>query len=233
MNFIRFLNPIIQKLGREGYTIDAMVSQRDLFTILSVRFFQMLRGFFFKFKLKSSKGVIFVGRKVKIRYGYKIKAGWSLILQDHVNINALSKDGIIFGNNVTIHENTIIECTGVISNLGESLVVGNNVGFSHNCFIQVRGKVKIGSNVIFGPGVCLFSENHNYDRLDIYINEQGTNRKGIIIGDGIWIGARSIILDGVTIGDNSIIAAGSVVTKNVPSFEIWGGCPAKMIKKRT
>lgn len=46
----------------------------------------------------------------------------------------------------------------------------------------------------------------------------------IKLGNNVFIGARSTILPGVTIGDNSIIAAGAVVTKSVPSGEIWGGC---------
>ena len=150
-----------------------------------------------------------------------------------VNIQHVYSKEIFFGNsNVTIQNSTIIECTGVISELGAGLIIGNNVGIAPNCFIQVRGNVNIGSNVLFGPGVYLFSENHNYSNIDKFINEQGTSRKGVIIRDGVWVGSRSIILDGVSIGENSIIAAGSVVTKNVPPFEIWGGAPAKFIKAR-
>lgn len=226
------LNKIIKKLGRANYEIDSKISNRDIIIILRARFFQLIRGFFLKLRLKSSAGLIFKGSSVKILHCHKIKAGKTLILHDNVNINALSKEGIIFGDNVTIHENTIIECTGVMKELGVGIVVGNNVGISHSCFIQVRGKVEIGSNVIFGPGVYIFSENHNFDKLDTYINEQGTNRKGVKIGDGVWIGARSVILDGVSIGENSIIAAGSIVTKSIPPFVIWGGCPAKLIKTR-
>ena len=228
----QILNRIIQKLGRKNYQIDPNLSNIDLMIILRVRFFQLVRGAFLKIRLKSSSGLIFKGRYVKILHCSKIKVGKTLILHDNVFINALSKYGIIFGDNVTIHENTNIECSGVLNELGECLIIGNNVGISHSCFIQVRGKVEIGSNVIFGPGVYIFSENHNFNRLDISINEQGTNRKGVKIGNGVWIGARSIILDGVTIGENSIIAAGSVVTKNVSPFMIYGGCPAKLIKKR-
>lgn len=64
------------------------------------------------------------------------------------------------GNNFSLGQNSIIECTGVIRELGESLVIGDNVGISANAFISVRGKVKIGDSTIFGPGVSLFSENH-------------------------------------------------------------------------
>ncbi|MNL65825.1 2,3,4,5-tetrahydropyridine-2,6-dicarboxylate N-acetyltransferase [compost metagenome] len=56
-------------------------------------------------------------------------------------------------------------------------------------------------------------------------------KEPIIIEQDVFIGANSIILKGVTIGARSIIGAGSIVTKNVPADEIWGGNPAKFIRK--
>lgn len=56
--------------------------------------------------------------------------------------------------------------------------------------------------------------------------------KPIIIGNGVWIGMRCLILDGVTIGDGAIVAAGAVVTKDVPPFAVVGGVPAKVLKYR-
>lgn len=53
-----------------------------------------------------------------------------------------------------------------------------------------------------------------------------------ILEDEVWIGAGVIILRGVVIGANSIVGAGAVVTKNIPPNEIWGGVPARFIKKR-
>ncbi|MEO2072883.1 MAG: acyltransferase [Zunongwangia sp.] len=51
------------------------------------------------------------------------------------------------------------------------------------------------------------------------------------IGDRVFIGANSVICKPLTIGDCSIVAAGSILTKDIPPYEIWGGVPAKMIKK--
>lgn len=58
------------------------------------------------------------------------------------------------------------------------------------------------------------------------------NKGKIIIEENVFLGTRVIITKPVTIGKNSIVAAGSVVTKDIPSNEIWGGVPAKLIKKR-
>ena len=52
------------------------------------------------------------------------------------------------------------------------------------------------------------------------------------IGNKVFMGAHSIICQPLTIGDGAIIAAGSVLTKDVPAYEVWGGVPAKFIKKR-
>lgn len=53
-----------------------------------------------------------------------------------------------------------------------------------------------------------------------------------MVGDYVWIGARSVILQGVTIGEGAVVAAGSVVSKDVPAYTVVGGCPARVIKQR-
>ena len=70
--------------------------------------------------------------------------------------------------------------------------------------------------------------------MDEYeMSEEETNVvKKIIIGNDVYIGYGSTVLGGVTIGDGAIIAAGSVVTKDVPPYTIYGGVPAKFIKNK-
>ena len=219
-------------LGRKNYKVDKNLAMYDIIILLYSKFFSLLRGFILKITLKESKGLIFLGKRSKISFRNKISMGKTITIGDNVEINGLSKHGIKIGDNVSILKNTIIECTGVIRHLGESLVIGNNVGIAQNCFIQVRGKVDIGNNVIFGPNVSIFSENHIFKNPDLPVNAQGESRKGVKIGNGVWVGTRAVILDGVTVGENSIIAAGSIVNKDVMPYSIIGGVPARLIKMR-
>ena len=102
-------------------------------------------------------------------------------------------------------------------------------------------KLKIGNFCSFGKNtfICLGGE-HEYRTLSTYpfqskiIDNKITSfSKGdIVIEDDVWIGVNVTILSGVTIGQGAIIAAGSVVTSNVEPYSIYGGVPAKLIKKR-
>lgn len=221
---------LAHKIGKSSFNIDNTISFYDLLIFLLKKFIDMTRGQYYKLFFHKSKGLLFVGRNAKISFKYKISTGKNLYLGDNINIQALCKNGIEFGDNVTMQAGTIIDCTGVLNKIGEGLIIGHNVGIAQNCFIQVRGSILIGNNVIIGPNVSIFSENHNFSDKTKPISKQGVSRKGVIIEDGVWIGTRSIVLDGVRIEKNSIIAAGSVVNKNVEEGTIVGGVPAKFIK---
>lgn len=228
----RLINKVITKIKKEPYRIDDEIKYSTLLTIIRDKLLMILRGLRHKFLLKESKGILFVGKKVKIREHKKIKIKGSATIEDGCFINALSEGGITIGNNFSLGRNSIIECTGVIRELGEELIIGDNVGIAANAFIAMRGKVTIGDNTIFGPGVSIHAENHNFSDIDKPIRKQGATRKGVTIGNDCWIGSKAIILDGVKIGNHTIIAAGAVVTKDVPDYAIVGGIPAKIIKRR-
>jgi acetyltransferase-like isoleucine patch superfamily enzyme len=228
----KLLNKIIGNLGKSNYILDSKLTGFDIYKIVLRKTFQIVRGLRIKLQVNGSRGIIFADKRVRIYHGNKLSLGKTITFGENVEINALSKSGVTIGNNVTIGKNTIIECTGVLRNLGEGLIIGNNVGISQNCFIQVRGMVQIGSDVIFGPGVFLFSENHNFNNTDELLTAQGEIRTGVKIENNVWVGAGSIILDGVKIGTGSIIGAGSVITKNVAPFSIMGGVPGKLIRCR-
>lgn len=109
--------------------------------------------------------------------------------------------------------------------------LGDNSGIGVNAMLY--GKVVIGNNVMMGPECVIYVRNHRYDRKDIPMNQQGsTEEEPVVIEDDVWIGGRVSILPGVRIHQGSIIAAGAVVTKDVESYTIVGGNPAKEIGRR-
>lgn len=229
---MKIIDVIIRRLGKTDYAIDKKVSRMGLFVVLSGKAFCFLRGFYYRIFLRKCAGYLFIGKRCTIKHCNKISLGRTVTIGDNVEINALSKEGVKIGNNVSILRNTIIECTGVLRDIGIGLNIGDNVGIAQNCFIQVRGFVSIGSNVMFGPNVSIFSENHGFEKTDVPMIGQATTRKGVVIEDDVWLGTQSVILDGVNIGKGSIVAAGAIVNISVPPYSIVAGVPAKIIKSR-
>ncbi|RYY30708.1 MAG: acyltransferase [Sphingobacteriaceae bacterium] len=149
-----------------------------------------------------------------------------------MSINALSANGIVLGDHVSIARDSIMFCTGVIAQKGTGITIGHRTGISARAYIGGQGGVTIGNDVIMGPNVQIFSENHNFNDLDLTIREQGVTRDAVVIGNNCWLGAGCTILAGVTIGDGCVIAAGSVVTKVMPPNSVVAGVPAKVIRNR-
>ena len=226
------LERLIQKIKKEPeYIFTSKLSNYDTIIILASRFTQLVRGLLIKPFIKS-KGLIFLGSRTKISFKHKISLGENVIIDDNVYINALSENGINFGNNVTITRNSILIYSGGVRSKGIGITIGNNTGINARAFLGGQGGISIGDFVIIGPDVKIFSENHNYGDLNIPLKYQGETRKGVVIGNNCWIGAGAIILDGVKLESGTIVAAGSVVNKSFPANSIIGGIPAKLIKNR-
>lgn len=106
----------------------------------------------------------------------------------------------------------------------------------------IKGKITIGNYCSIGQNVAIQESYHNYNNATSYLigknilksNDQKDfiSKGDITIGDDVWIASNSVILSGVTIGRGAIIAAGSIVTKDIGPYEVWGGNPACFIKNR-
>ncbi len=229
---VKLMSKVISKIKHTDYKVDKNITDFIMLGIVFEKFAMIIRGLKHKLFLKKSKGLLFVGKRVQLKCRKKIAFKGTALIEDGVKIDALSKGGIEIGENFSIGRNSIIECTGVIRELGEKLTIGKNVGIAANAFISMRGPVEIGDDTIFGPNVAIHAENHNFEDISKPIRLQGATRKGIKIGKDCWIGSGVKILDGVTIGDGCIIAAGAVVNKDIPDYSIVGGVPARVIKNR-
>ncbi|WP_312169004.1 acyltransferase [Microbacterium sp.] len=178
-------------------------------------------------------GQLFLGRRTRITNLSFIRYAGRLVIEDGVELQGLSKNGIVFGSGVSIGAGTAIRPSSYYGGeVGEGLRVGDRSSFATGCFIGCSGTIVIGDDVMLGPGVRVFSENHVFSDPSVTIKSQGVERGTVTIGDDCWIGSGVTITSGVTIGRGVVIGSGSVVTRDIPDFSIAAGSPAKVIRTR-
>jgi acetyltransferase-like isoleucine patch superfamily enzyme len=111
------------------------------------------------------------------------------------------------------------------------IIVGSNVELNDALINTVCGSVSIGDDSFMGHGVYLLTGTHDYSKKGLErqrsVPEFG---RDIVIGKGVWIASRAIVLAPCIIGDNAVIAAGSVVTGDVKSNGVYAGSPAKLLR---
>lgn len=89
----------------------------------------------------------------------------------------------------------------------------------------------IEDNVLIGSGVQIYVDTHKFDDPNIPLIDQGYyESREVVLRNGCWIGANTIILPGVTIGENAVVGAGSIVTKDISSRTVAVGNPAKIMR---
>ncbi len=208
-------------------------SRKDIAITLWAMAMFYVRGSLKRIFFKRSRGIVLAGKGVSIRYSHYLETGKDFIIEDYAEINCKSNRGIVTGDRVTIGKHAIIRPTNAYGGaIGEGLRIGNNSSIGPFAYIGCSGFIDIGDNVIMGPRVGIFAENHHFDNLKIPIREQGVKRSFVKINDDCWIASNVVILAGVTIGRGCVIASGSVVTKDIPPFSVVAGIPAKVVKSR-
>ena len=174
---------------------------------------------FFRLKRIDFSNIYTIGiPQIKIHKGGKLQIEGKVTLVNNARQSTLGKPQKC---KMLIYENAILHLKGQIS--------------MSNTVIVATTHVEIGTNVMIGGGVTIVdSDFHslNSNHWNTPSDEKYMIRRPVIIGNNVFIGMDSLILKGVKIGDGAIIAARSVVTKDIPENEIWGGNPAKFIKKR-
>lgn len=130
---------------------------------------------------------------------------------------------IHIGNEVAIW--SVFDRTKLLVHPKGKLTVGNKTRIN-GVHISVKDEVKIGHHVRIGPYTLIMDS----DFHDIYEREKEGKKGTVEIGNHVWIASKVTILKGVKIGEGSMIAAGSVVTKDIPSYSLAAGVPARVIK---
>lgn len=184
-----------------------------------------LRQKFYRFILgKLGKGVI-IGRCVTLRQPSGIFVGNNSVLDEycHISVRGIPESKIIIGNNVLIGRHSTLKVRG------GSMEIEDFADIGEYCRIGTTGTVKIGSYTMIAAFSYIGASNHKFDNKDIPIAMQGIERHGgVTIEKDVWIGTHVTITDGVYIGEGAIIGAHSLVNKDIPSYSIAYGIPAKV-----
>ncbi len=132
----------------------------------------------------------------------------------------------------SIGKGTVIFDTPVIvgeKNIAQKLIIGSNCIIGPGAYFDLAGKIIIHDRAALGPQLTVITGTHDigspYKRLG------KVKARDVEIGEGVWMGARCMILPGVKVGNGAVVAAGAVVNKDVPENTLVGGVPAKVIRE--
>lgn len=107
------------------------------------------------------------------------------------------------------------------------LAIGNNCWIGEAVWIENVANVTVGDNVCLSQNAFILAGSHDHTKTSF-----DENSKPIIISNGVWLGARTVVCSGVTCHTNSILSVNSVATRDLDSNSIYMGNPAVFVKKR-
>jgi acetyltransferase-like isoleucine patch superfamily enzyme len=227
----RALEHVLSAIKKREYRLDRSIPLSLLVGTVVRRFTWLLRGAIKCLILQRRFEFVFMAPHVNLRNASLIRFGRGVTLERGVIIDGLSRNGIELGDNVMIGPYTVIRAS-MLSNLGAGVKMGSNSAVDAYSCLGATGPITIGEKVIMGQHISFHAENHNYDRVDIPIKDQGTRRIGIVIEEDCWVGSNTTFLDGAHVGRGCVIAAGSLVRGEIPAYSIVVGAPARVLRSR-
>lgn len=105
--------------------------------------------------------------------------------------------------------------------------IGNRVFIGNGCEFNIKQSIVVGDDCLIASGCRFIDHDHGMEPGLMCI--QACPTEPIVISNNVWLGFNVQVLKGVCINEGAVVAAGAVVTKSIPSNEIWGGVPAKKI----
>ncbi len=130
--------------------------------------------------------------------------------------------------------NTDINPTVRFGNYPQNIHIGSNcsLGYGTHVYAGPKSKISIGDETLIGPFAFMTTEAFSESKENP--DESHSGHEGdILIGEGVRIGAHSILLPGIKVGHGASVGAGSIVTKDIPPKTVWVGNPARLIKNLT
>ncbi len=201
------------------------------------RIIRLLSFLYVKLFTQSGKGT-FVSIHAELK-GRNIKIGSKCKILKHSKLdtscNPSNADYSKFTNvgKISLGNKVVIKDYALLFSYDGFIKIGDNCTINPFTVIYGHGGVTIGENVMIAANCIIVSSNHNFDSVEIPMSQQGIRSEGIHIDSDVWIGSNVKVLDGIKVGKGCVIAAGSVVNRDLDSYGIYGGVPAKLIKMRT
>lgn len=137
------------------------------------------------------------------------------------------KGHIELGDKVVIRGNVVLR-----THKRGKIVLGDGAELADYALLQCDGTIEIGDHAYIGPYVVLRDTNHLFQGTDVHWRLTPHDTRPIRIGAKAYLAAGTYVMPGVTVGEGALIAPRSIVTRDVPPYEVWGGAPAKKLAHR-
>jgi acetyltransferase-like isoleucine patch superfamily enzyme len=187
-----------------------------------------LRGLAYRLIL-DAEGTPAIEGAVRLRYAENIRLGRNVYL-DHGTYLHACPGGIAIGDDTLVMHGAVLHVYNFRDLPKASITIGARCIIGELSVIRGQGGVTIGDDVLIAPQVQILAVDHVIQTSRVPIMEQGLRTQGIVIEDGVWLGAGAIVTDGVRIGRNAVIGAGAVVTRDVPAGTVAVGVPARVVR---
>jgi acetyltransferase-like isoleucine patch superfamily enzyme len=188
----------------------------------------VLRGVLYKLALQAD-GAPAIEQGVRLRFLENIQLGRNVYL-DHGTYLHACPGGISIGDDSFVMHGSILHVFNFRDLPQAGIRLGKRCFVGERTVIRGQGGVRIGDDVLIAPQVQILAIEHVVETSRVPIMHQGITGRGIVIEDGAWLGAGSIITDGVRVGRNAVVGAGAVVTHDVPDGTIAVGVPARVVR---
>lgn len=157
---------------------------------------------------------------LKMENGGRFHAAFPAIMSPMTGVTVNGKSELRIAKKLKMHNGAKIRVRK-----GGKLEIGKNFGMSNGCVVTAYDHIKIGDNVMLGPNVLIYDQDHDY-QAEGGVSAMKFKTAPITIGNNVWIGANALILRGTTIGDNTVVGGGTVVKGDFPANSV-------IIQKRT
>lgn len=147
---------------------------------------------------------------LKLEHGRNFSAGGLAIMSPLTELTQEKGTKLKIGRTLKMHNGAKLRVRN-----GGSLEIGDRFGMSNGCVVTAYDHVIIGDDVMLGPNVLIYDQDHDY-RAQGGVAAKHYKTSPVHIGSNVWIGANCVILRGTVLGDNCVVGAGTVLKGSYP-----------------